>query len=569
MKGWLRENYVAVLLGLMLAVVYVGFQASYGLFDVDEAVFTQATRELVNDGPYSMPTYNGVPRYQKPPLIYWVQGAFMQVLGVESLWAARLPSALFALASLALLGFAVLRFTRNRVWALTSVAALGLNLSFVVVGRAATADAALNFFMLALVVWCLEVLYGKPKPWAWLVTGILVALGLLAKGPIAGVPAALVVLPVLLARADRAVLWQRLAPLKVMTVAMVCLLPWLWLLHAEGMLGGFFTQFIVDENLRRFGPGLSNTQGSKPWFYVAVLAVGFMPWVFWLPAAVAEARKEWLMKLRSPKVAVALPYVALVWAVGIVGLFMMSGTKLAHYIVPAYPALAIVVGAWVAGRKPKDMPYVGLWVLVQIVGLVAVVIAVPAVLVGLQQSELHGLAGWLQQAFGFSWPPADMMTWEVLRQPVVVSVVPFGCMALGLVAMLAGYMVPHKLRVAVMAVGAWVFVMTAVVGVVPMVGQYVQAPLASLAEDVAAAPATTRIIHLGLHKPSVLYISQRPFTKLEKPLQLPTDVQAGERVLILTEQSDVFGIGAEMGRLAHVEVLRCAGGYCLVGVDRF
>ncbi|MFZ2587720.1 MAG: glycosyltransferase family 39 protein [Alphaproteobacteria bacterium] len=569
LNPWWVKYARELILALMLATVYLGWHGSYGLFDVDEAVFTQATREMVVSGHYSMPTYNGIPRYQKPPMIYWVQAGFMKVLRADSLWAARLPSALFGLGSIALLYLAVLRFTRNRTWALWSAAALGLNLSFVVVSRAATADAVLNFFMLALVLWCLEVIYGKPKPYAWAVTGVLVACGLLAKGPVAGVPAALVVGAVWLARADKHEIWQRMAPLKVVAVAATCLMPWLGLLYHEGMLAGFFTQFVLDENLKRFGPGLSNTQGGNPLFYAGVLAVGFMPWVFVVPTAVAEARKNAWMKLQSPKLAVALPYLALVWACGVVGLFMVSGTKLAHYIVPAYPALAIMVGAWASQRRPKPMPYVVGWVAVQVGVLVAVVLAVPVLLPELREPVLRGLSIWIQVFTNLQWPPHDVMLWETLRQTVPLTPAAFSFAAVGLVGMLAAYAMPFRYKGEALAVSAAVFLIAVVAGVVPTVGGYTQGALAQLAQVVQAAPPDSRIIHLGVHKPSVLYLSQRSFTKLEKPLQLPTTVNDGEHVLVLTEQTDVAGIGTEMSRLARVEVLQCAGGYCLVGIERY
>ena len=97
-KHWPLMPWVLGLM-LMMGLIYGGFHATYGLFDVDEAIFTQASREMIHTHTFSMPSYNGEPRYQKPPLIYWVQSAAMGVMGDASLWAARLPSALAALAA--------------------------------------------------------------------------------------------------------------------------------------------------------------------------------------------------------------------------------------------------------------------------------------------------------------------------------------------------------------------------------------------------------------------------------------------------------------------------------------
>lgn len=580
MTRWVTAWWREALLVALIATVMVGFHGGYGLFDVDEAVFTQATREMADSGVWSMPTYNGQPRFQKPPLIYWLQAGFMQLLGADSLWAARLPSALFGLASVLLLGWSTWRLTRNRTWAVWAMAALGVNISFVVVSRAATADAVMNFFALALVLWCLRVVYLPPWRFSWLVTGLLVALGLLAKGPITAVPAALVVVPLLLARPDRANLWQRLAPFKVMAWALLLLLPWLVLLWHDDLLVGFFSQFVMDENLHRFGAGLSNTHSGSPLYYLLVVALGFMPWVFVLPAAIMVARRTPLAKLHSTDVRVALPYLALVWAAGIVGLFMLSGTKLAHYVVPAYPALALLVGAWAAGigmeRKNRStLPYTGMWVLLQTALVAAVMVLLPSALLGLRTPHLAGWLGWLQEFTAFAWPPTDILTREVLALPVHVPWLPFMLAAAGLVIAAGGYglaVASHpsgrKWAMPAMAGGMATFLLVVVTTIVPLVWAYTQAPLARMAARVAAMPTTTPVIHLGIHKPSVLYLSQRPFTKLEKPLQLPATVPAGTATVVLTEQTEVAGIGNEMGRIARVEVLACDGGYCLLEITR-
>lgn len=566
-----------LLLPLLLAILYLGFHAHAGLFDVDEAIFTQASREMHASGIYSMPSYNGVPRYQKPPLIYWLQNGTMQLLGEHNLWAARLPSAIFGLATVLLLGYGIWRFTGNRTWALWSTAAMGLNLSFLAMARLATADAVLNFFSLALALWTLRVLYLPAARGTWLVTALLVALGLLAKGPVAGIPAALITLPLLVARTDRWQLLARLHPLKVIVTTLLLLTPWLWLLHRDGMLTGFFTQFVLDENLHRFGPGLSNSQSGSPLYYLLVLALGFMPWVFFLPQAIVDARKNPRRRLTSNDIKLALPYLALVWAAGIIGLFMLSGTKLAHYIVPAYPALAIIVGAWAGGgptgrKQPTTIPYLNLWVLVQVTLLALVFALLPSALEGLRATTLTGWLGWLQEFTGFAWPPHDILTYEVLRQPVAVNAPLFWLgAALLLAGTLTGYTLAshrHPAGLPVLAGGMAGFLLAVIVAVVPTIWAYTQAPLASLAEDIRATPPTTPVIHLGLHKPSALYLSDRPFLKLEKPLQLPAAIPPGGHALILTEQADVAAIGTEMGRIAQVEVTRCTGGYCLLTIRR-
>lgn len=568
----------------MVAAVYLPFQARYGLFDVDEAVFTQATLEMrgVHDemrteqsgqGSWAMPTYNGEPRYHKPPLIYWLQAGAMEIFGDHSLWGARLPSALFGFLTVALLGAAVWRFTKQPRYAVFAMAALGFNLSFTVVARAATADAVLNFFSLALVVCVLRQLYGAPWRWGPVLTGAVAALGLLAKGPIAGVPAFIVFATLVAVRPDRAALWARLRPWATSAFMLLGLIPWVVLMAWQGG-WMFFYDFIVVHNLQRFGEGFSNTQSNSPLYYLLVILVGFLPWVFFLPRAVTQLAHGFVGRLRYPSLRVALPALALVWAVAYVLFFSFSATKLAHYIVPAYPALALVVGWWLAEPEArKGFAADVLWVGPLLVVLAGVFALLNPLLLGLRDAVPSGLAGWLLATLGVSWPPNDPVAVAVLALPVVLNPAPWIIALLLLGAVLPAWVLAvngKKGGVVVLGVAMAAVLGLVVHGVVPVVYGYTQAPLAMLARDIKAAPVNMPIIHLGLHKPSVLYLSGRPFVKLEKPLQLPEYLPPGQTVLVLTEQDKVKKIQTEMAVYSgsNVKTGRCLGGYCWLLVDK-
>jgi hypothetical protein len=265
--------------------------------------------------------------------------------------------------------------------------------------------------------------------------------------------------------------------------------------------------------------------------------------------------------------------VALVWAVGYIVFFSFSQTKLAHYIVPAYPALAILVGGLLAQMPRLKVPVVSA-VLGTLFGLVAggVFLILNPLLLGLRGPVLTGWLGWLQAALGFEWPPHDALAVAVLAQPVVVDAAPY---LIGLLLVLAvvpaWVLVVRAQKGGVLALaGSWgVCLCLMAWGVVPMVWRYTQEPLADLAQVIAAAPATTPIIHLGVHKPSVLYLSGRHFKKLDKPLQLPEYLTAPE-TLVLVEQTDVMSVVTEIGIRGGAQVLgqRCAAGYCLLNIAR-
>ena len=590
-------------LALLLGVLLVGFQARYGLFDVDEAIFTQATVEMRNSEQLAMPTYNGAPRYHKPPLIYWLQDAAMSVVGTHGdalLWAARLPSAICMWLTVLLLGWGVWWFTRDYRWALASAAVLGLNLSVLVVGRAATADGALNLISLALALWVVRVLFYPAWRGNWVVTGVLTALGLLAKGPVVGVPAAVVFAMVWAARASnsRKQRWealQRLQPLRVVALTLLLLAPWVWLLvHQVGWV--FFSEFLWVHNVGRFSSDMGNTQSSSYFYYILVLLVGLAPWVWLLIPTVMRALAGWRMArfvtaLGSREVAKALPLLALGWAVAYIAVFSLSGTKLAHYIVPAYPALALLIGWWLtlprSGRAaPGWIPaWVGVLGAAWLLLLAALVALLNPLLVGLAQPQLVGWLATAQTWLGFRWPPSDPLAMAVLqvRVPLEAGIPLLAGILVGCVLPAWGWLVwgPKAQREAslvALAMSWGVALLLMVLAVVPQVWARTQAPLAQLAQQLATLPLDTPIIHLGLHKPSVRLLSERAFIKLERPLQLPDTlarlgpVTKVSVAMLLTEASTVPAVVRELGMAGAMQGAvvgqHCIGGYCLLTIQR-
>jgi 4-amino-4-deoxy-L-arabinose transferase-like glycosyltransferase len=576
------------ILALGMLAIYGLSHGKYGLFDVDEAIFTRATVEMrgqTEEGiaQWAMPSYNAEPRYHKPPLFYWLQATAMQKLSEQSLWAARLPSALSALLCILTVFAGIWVLTRNSRWAGWSAAFLGLSLSFVVIGRAATADAVLNLTILLTVFSVLRLMYGKPWRYGWVITGAAAGLGFLAKGPVAWIIPGIIGLTILIGRGNWKEDWARANPWGIATVAMAVILPWLGLLTLQGG-WGFFYEFFVVHNLQRFGPGLSNTQSSSPFYYLVVLLVGFFPMVMLLPVTVRWAFGNLRQRLRSEDLRDALPVIALIYAAVFIVFFSFSGTKLAHYIVPAYSGLAIAVGAWLErgngakGRtNPRTFNFIGVWLLA--LPMAALVAALGPLLLALQRPVLTGWATYLQTWFNTEWPPEDILLSGVLIRPVDVPLP--GLLLLAALILLTPFVwhiANRHLRFNKRDWRAWLASALVVWGcalvmvvqaLVPTVWTYTQQPLASLAERIRYVPEGITIIHLGLHKPSILYLSGRPFTKVERALQVPRVIPVGSRGLVLTEEADVPKLLEEF-RINEGTVTEqaCTGGYCLMLVDR-
>jgi 4-amino-4-deoxy-L-arabinose transferase-like glycosyltransferase len=120
-----------------------------------------------------------------------------------------------------------------------------------------------------------------------------------------------------------------------------------WYPLAELRNPGYLGHFLWEENVARFAT--EQFQRDGPWYYfLGILAAGFFPWSALLPIALAESWKRSLKR----------QYLFLIlWIVVPVAFFSASSSKLPHYILPIYPALAIIVGVTIVnsltGSPPK------------------------------------------------------------------------------------------------------------------------------------------------------------------------------------------------------------------------
>lgn len=336
-RGPLPPAWIAV--GAVL-LPYLGFWA-YGLFDLDEGFYASVAWEMARSGDWITPRYNGAPWFEKPVLLYWVTAPFVALRPDEL--GARLPSVLASLATLAVL-YGLGRRPLGEAAALLGALVLGTSLLFVGLGRMIMTDPwlvlALTFALLAL--WrSLEPGGGRWRTWA----GIGVGVGILAKGPIA-----------LILFAAVAVVWAVLDPASRRSLARGWLVPALaglvvvacWYLPAWLVDGSLFVrEFLIEQNVNRFLGG--DVAHRVPWsygwaYYLPVLLLGMFPWSLGIPIA-------WPRRAdRDEEPARRFRRFCATWAAVVVLLFTASGSKLPHYVAPALPPLALLVGAELARR---------------------------------------------------------------------------------------------------------------------------------------------------------------------------------------------------------------------------
>ena len=555
----------------LFLMLFLGFVAlftlgldRYGLFDVDEAIFTQASLEMIETGEYVAPTYNGEPRYHKPPLIYWVQSAVLNHFGFSPFFA-RLPSAIFALLSVFVFYNLVAGMTRNNRYALIATAIMGLNLSFLAVSQAATADMALNFFILFGTLLLVSNMYDKHASAGkiWL-AGIVLGLGVLTKGPVALLAPGVAVWWVLLTGGSFFYHLRCANPLILGAAILLVIAPWCYFIVAEKGLE-FFKEFWLVHNLGRFADGLGNTHTTSYYYYVGVLLFGFFPWVLFIPGALLWVIPKMKLALRSPDPMDTLPMIGLMWALAVLVFFSFSATKLPHYILPAIPGLALFVAARL-DDLPRDHVHISsLLMWAPLVLILAFVFAGLKVLPDLLVSTDSSLMISLSESLGFAYPLEDEKTLAILRQDVYMSWAPVVVALLFVIgSAVAFFLMNHGQRKGIyaFALTMWMSLMLVSLGVVPAVWQYMQKPLAVFGESIKDQyEEGDQAIFYSIHQPSVRLMAGVPFVSVEAPEKLAENFsETGSTFIVMKEEK----LPRLIDTPANAFAKECKGGYCLL-----
>ena len=307
--------------------------ASFELMDVDEPRFATASRRLWNGGDWIVPWFNGAERLDKPILIYWLQAACMQCFGPSEL-AARLPSAL------AITGTVPLIASLGRTLGLWPVTAVLAGVAVATCGaaqmlaHAATADAVLLFLTAWIAKLQIDGFAGRDGVRTTVGLGLLFGLAFLTKGPPALVAPASLGLG-LIAAGHR----TRVGRLLVGTAIAVAVVA-AWAIPAlERTEGRFWTIGVLHHVVARSLEPFEGHGGHAPFwylFYVVAIPAAFLPWS---PFLLALRHGAWLDAQALPGTKRILCW----WFFGTAAVFTLATSKLAHYPLPAFPALAIAV----------------------------------------------------------------------------------------------------------------------------------------------------------------------------------------------------------------------------------
>ena len=318
--------------------------AFFGLIGADEPRYAQVAREMLARHDWITPTLGGKPWLEKPPLYYWQAMLAYSIFGVSD-WAARLPSAVDATLMVVATYLFLRRFRPGFQLdgALMTASAAGI-IGF---ARAASTDMPLAAtFTVALLAW-FAWYESKSRRFLALFYCFL-ALGMLAKGPVAPLLAAVIILVFATATSDYRLLGRTLWVPGIMLFCAV-VLPW----HIAVQIKNpeFFRVFILQHNLARFGTNLYH-HPEPFWYYLPVTLLGLIPWTVFVVASLAETVRIWWTARREilDSERRALDVFLVIWVAVPVAFFSLSQSKLPGYIVPALPAGTLLLAEYVRRR---------------------------------------------------------------------------------------------------------------------------------------------------------------------------------------------------------------------------
>lgn len=364
---------------LCLSLFFIGLGA-YSLYDPDEGRNAEVAREIAKEGHWLPPTLNGQVRYQKPPLYYWLVAGSFKIWGIRE-FAARLPSALAAI-----MGVLATMVLGKKFWGkeggLWAGIILATSFIYAIYAHIVISDMVLTLFITWAIVLFWLGLTQKDKSLLRL-SALSAALAFLTKGPIGVLIPAMVLLPPLIYQIRRgerpSIPW-----LSMLVVFLAVTLP-VYIL-AELKYPGYCHRFFWEENVIRYLTPKFHREGPL-YYYVIVVLVGLFPWT-WLLKEIPGSLKE-LRHTHTEEIILLGSWIFLPLL-----FFTLSKSKLPHYILPTFPAWALLLaGSWTT--KPGLISQRGLY---KILGITLILYLSALLLVAPSLARYHSAAPVLDSA---------------------------------------------------------------------------------------------------------------------------------------------------------------------------
>lgn len=330
-----------IILGIISFILFFLFLGSRPLSIPDEGNYAEIIREMVETGNYITPYLNGIKFFEKPILLYWL-GALAIKIGGVNIWAIRCVNATLAII-VSLMTYFTSKKLFDRETGLTASLILSTCILFFSLGHMLTTDMVVSTFItLTLFSFLLGIseINGFKRFLYFSSFAIFAALAVLAKGLIGIIfPTAIIGIWIVFTKE-----WHYLKnnhiPWCIFLFLLVAL-PWHLLVAFKNP--EFFYLYFVEHHFLRFA---TKTVGHPQpfWYYIPVLFIGFYPWICFLPLSIREAVKNFFHKNANYQIDIFL----LIWITFILLFFTIATSKLIAYILPAFPAMAMLTAKYLA-----------------------------------------------------------------------------------------------------------------------------------------------------------------------------------------------------------------------------
>ena len=367
-----KLNHYIILLIFSLLILVPGI-TNVPVIDRDEAHFAQATKQMIQNDNYFQIRFQEITRFQKPPGINWLQAASLKLFSqvdAHEIWPYRLPSLLGALFSIVLTYFFARRFFDPKT-AFFGAGLLATTLLLVFESHMAVIDSML-LFSVVLMQGSLWIVYEKEDcHWGWaLCFWLSLAFGLVLKGV---TPLVAVLTLFTLCVVDRNIQFiKRLHPVKGLILFSALTLIWVLGVNAAEH-SNYLMQMIHKDLLPKLQGG-HESHGKPPLFHLAILPLTFWPASLFLWQVAVYG----FLKRKQKNIRFLLAWILPTWI-----FFELMPTKLPQYVLPTFPALAVLMALSFEQMKVKPAHWVHvlqiLWILLTL-GIGVAIASVPYLL---------------------------------------------------------------------------------------------------------------------------------------------------------------------------------------------
>ena len=323
-----------LLLVIIYGLLWFGTLNYRHLIPSDEGRYAEIAREMLVTGDWITPRYNGYKYFEKPPLQAWATAAAFQAFGIGD-WQARLWTALTGFLTILLVGFTGARIFNARAGWLAAVV-LASSPIWIISGHFNSLDMGLSSFLLAALCSLLlaQTSHNKNhcRNWMW-ACWIFMALATLSKGVIGAAIPAMVFIAYSISTWDWKI-WTRLRLFSGTILFLAITAPWFVLVAQRNP--EFLEFFFIHEHLQRFTQD-DHSRTGPIYYFVPLLLIGLLPWILQAPGALAQA---WSERRRE----FSAGWLLVCWFAVIFAFFSVSHSKLPGYIIPVFPALALIIG---------------------------------------------------------------------------------------------------------------------------------------------------------------------------------------------------------------------------------